>query len=72
MCIALKMEAAGFSTMLVTFYRATRRHIPEDSNLHIVRRENLKSHIATRFEIIFISEKLVSPFLFIFGAKFRL
>jgi hypothetical protein len=46
--ISMKMEATGFCRMLVTFYWATRRHVSEDSNLHIDRLQNLKSHIPTR------------------------
>jgi hypothetical protein len=40
----LKMEAAASSEALVRFYQSTRYHIPEDSNLHIRRSENVKSH----------------------------
>jgi hypothetical protein len=42
--IALMMEAASTPITSVSFYQTTRRNIPEDSHLHIRRRENLKSH----------------------------
>jgi hypothetical protein len=37
------MEAVSTSGMSVNFYETTRHIIPEDSHLHILRRENLKS-----------------------------
>jgi hypothetical protein len=43
--IALVMEAASISETPADFYQTTRRIIPEDSHLHIRRRENLKSHV---------------------------
>jgi hypothetical protein len=40
------MEAANTPETSVNFYQTTRRNPdPEDSNLHIRRRENLNSHI---------------------------
>jgi hypothetical protein len=42
--IALMMEAVSTSETLVNLYQTTRRNIPEDSNLHNRRGENLKSH----------------------------
>jgi hypothetical protein len=42
--IALMMEAARTSEMLINFYQTTRRYNPEDSHLRIHRRENLKSY----------------------------
>jgi hypothetical protein len=39
------MEAASSSETSGNFYQTTRRNNPEDSHLHIRRRENLKSHI---------------------------
>jgi hypothetical protein len=42
--IVLMMEAVSTSKTSVNFYDTTRRNIPEDSHLHICRRENLKSH----------------------------
>jgi hypothetical protein len=43
--IALMIEAASASEMLVNFYQTTRRNNPEDNHLHTRRRENLKSCI---------------------------
>jgi hypothetical protein len=42
--IALMMEAARTSETSVNIYLTTRQYIPEDSELHTRRRENLKSH----------------------------
>jgi hypothetical protein len=42
--IALMMKAKSTSEMSVSFYQATRRNIPEDSDLRTCRRESLKSH----------------------------
>jgi hypothetical protein len=42
--IALMMEAVSTSETSVNIYQTTRRNIPEDSNLHTSRRENLKSY----------------------------
>jgi hypothetical protein len=42
-CIALMMEAKSTSETSVNFYQITRRNNPEDSHLHIRRRENLIS-----------------------------
>jgi hypothetical protein len=41
--IVLMMEAASTSETSVNFYQTIRRNNPEDSYLHICRRENLKS-----------------------------
>jgi hypothetical protein len=41
----LMIEAASTSEASVIFYQTTRRDNPEDSHLHIRRRENLKSHL---------------------------
>jgi hypothetical protein len=41
--IVLMMEAASASETSVNFYQTTRRNNPEDSHLHISRRENPKS-----------------------------
>jgi hypothetical protein len=38
------MEAARTSETSVDIYLTTRQYIPEDSELHTRRRENLKSH----------------------------
>jgi len=43
--IALMMEAARTSETSVDIQLRTRQYIPEDSELHTRRRENLKSHI---------------------------
>jgi hypothetical protein len=40
----LMMEAARTSETLVNFYQTTWCYNPEDSHLHIHRRENLKSY----------------------------
>jgi hypothetical protein len=42
--IALMMEAARTSETSVDIQLRTRQYIPEDSELHTRRRENLKSH----------------------------
>jgi hypothetical protein len=42
--IALMMEAASIFETSVSFYQITRRNNPEGGHLHILRRENLKSH----------------------------
>jgi hypothetical protein len=42
--IALIMEAVRISETSVNINLTIRRHIPEDSKLHIRRRENLISH----------------------------
>jgi transposase-like protein len=39
------MEAGSTSETSINFYGNTRRNTPEDSHLHIRRRENLKSHL---------------------------
>jgi hypothetical protein len=43
--IDLMMEAARASETSTNFYLTTRRNKPDDSHLHIRRRENLKSHL---------------------------
>jgi hypothetical protein len=42
---ALMMEVASTSVPSVNVYQTTQRKNPEDSPLHICRRENLKSHL---------------------------
>jgi hypothetical protein len=42
--IALTMEATSTSETSAHFYQTTGLNNPEDSHLHIRRRENLKSH----------------------------
>jgi hypothetical protein len=56
------MEAAWTSETSVDIYLATRQYIPEDSELHARRRENLKSHTAIAFlnsvnQLIFVMVK---------------
>jgi hypothetical protein len=41
------MEAMGFFAILVPLYQTTQHRIPEESNVHIYRYENLKYHIYT-------------------------
>jgi hypothetical protein len=43
-CTALMMEAARASETSVDIQLRTRQYLPEDSELHTRRRENLKSH----------------------------
>jgi hypothetical protein len=62
MLIALMMEAACTSGTSVDIYLATRQYIPEDSELHTRRRENLKSHTVITFlnninQLIFVMVK---------------
>jgi hypothetical protein len=47
--IALIMETASISETSVNFYQTTQRNNPEDSDLHIRRRENLKSQLCVTF-----------------------
>jgi hypothetical protein len=49
--IALMMEAARTSETLVDIYLTTRQYIPEDSESHTHRRENLKSHVCKVFKV---------------------
>jgi hypothetical protein len=44
MFIVLMVEAVSTSGTSVNFYQITRLNFPENSHLHISRRENLKSH----------------------------
>jgi hypothetical protein len=59
--IALMVEAARTSEMLVNFYQTTRLYNPEDNHLRTHRRENLRSYymfqlnaaiIRCKFEVI--------------------
>jgi hypothetical protein len=52
--IVLMMEAVSTSKTSVNIYQTARRNIPEDSHLHNLRRENLKSHI-TEIRFFFMS-----------------
>jgi hypothetical protein len=45
--IALMMEAARTSETSVDIQLRTRQYIPEDSELHTRRRENMKSHVCS-------------------------
>jgi hypothetical protein len=47
--MALMMEAASASEMLVNFYQTTRSYNPEDSHFCTHRRENLKSYLRTEW-----------------------
>jgi hypothetical protein len=38
------MEAAGSYKTIVFIYQTTRRHVSDDSNVNLHRRENLKFH----------------------------
>jgi hypothetical protein len=55
------MEAARTSETSVDIYLITRQYIPEDSELHTRRRENLKSHtnlaVLSTFLVIILSSK---------------
>jgi hypothetical protein len=42
-------QAVCFTGASVNFYRTTRRHIPENSTLHIQRSENVKSNRLVNF-----------------------
>jgi hypothetical protein len=63
LAIALMMEAARTSEMLVNFYQTTRRYNPEDSHLHTRRRKNLKSYTQVLRFVYFHSPPLFLLFL---------
>jgi hypothetical protein len=46
------MEAVSSSETSVNFYRASWRNSPEDSHIHLRRRENLKSHVRIYYRMI--------------------
>jgi hypothetical protein len=48
------MEKASISETSVNFYKTTRRNVPEDSHLHIRRRENLKTQLK-KFPVIHLT-----------------
>jgi len=50
--IALMMEAARTSETSVDIQLRTRQYIPEDSELHTRRRENLKSHVSLVLKLL--------------------
>jgi hypothetical protein len=49
--IALMTEATSTSETSVITYQTTRRNIPENSNFHTRRRENLKSHKVSKRDV---------------------
>jgi hypothetical protein len=54
------MEAARTSETSVDIQLRTRQYIPEDSELHTRRRENLKSHIlVNNFNKIYLKYQLI-------------
>jgi hypothetical protein len=55
--IVLMMEAASTSETSVNVYQTTRCNIPEDSRLHIRRRENLKSHLIVQPVYTFLRKR---------------
>jgi hypothetical protein len=62
------MEAVITSETSVNFNATTRRNIPEDSELHTRRLENLKSfifHIVKISFVLQISERIFVPFFFV-------
>jgi hypothetical protein len=58
--IAATTEAVTTSETLVNSYESTRLNIPEDSHLHIRRRENLKSHML-RHTFKLLQEEIITP-----------
>jgi hypothetical protein len=70
------MKAASTSETLVNFYQTTWRYNPEDSHLHIRRRENLKSHCTISVTRIGVEKRQVTDmsvrpwcYLFTIGAQ---
>jgi hypothetical protein len=59
--IALMMEAARTSEASVDIQLRTRQYIPEDSELHARRRENLKSHNVRKVVRLVISRTSCFP-----------
>jgi hypothetical protein len=57
--IALIMETARTSEMLVNLYQTTRRYNPEDSYLRTYRLENLKSYLPYVYDSGIIYRKAV-------------
>jgi hypothetical protein len=51
---SLMMDAARTSETSVDIQLRTRQYIPEDSELHTSRRENLKSHIFLEVSNVFL------------------
>jgi hypothetical protein len=52
------MEAARTSETLVNIHLRTRQYIPEDSDLHTRRRENLKSHTGNILSVALRSSEI--------------
>jgi hypothetical protein len=59
--IALMIEAAGTSKMLVNFYQITRRYNPENSHFHTRRRKNLKSYYCFNFTAVYSVHFMLGP-----------
>jgi hypothetical protein len=57
--ITLMMEAARTFETSVIIYLNTRQYIPEDSELHTRRRENLKSHVSRQVSPLFATRYLL-------------
>jgi hypothetical protein len=55
------METGSTSETSVNFYQTTRRNNPEDSHLHIRRRENLKSHKLRLTYAVLAEQQRVPP-----------
>jgi hypothetical protein len=47
--MVVMMVAVSTYEMSVSFYKTTRRNVPEDSHLHTRRRENLKCHLVGKY-----------------------
>jgi hypothetical protein len=58
--IALVMEAARTSETSVDIQLRTRQYVPEDSELHTRRRENLKSHTDLALAVVYIDSEIDS------------
>jgi hypothetical protein len=57
------MEAAGSPETLVTLYKTTQRHIPDDTSIHSLSHVNVKSHSsALKMEAVSSSETLITMY----------